>query len=859
MRSGFFAALLFASVFLAPAAQAQSPHYYYLPQVANGNFGGGRYKTTFVLYNNTNTSTVATIDLTDANGNPLSMTITVLGEKNSTPHSGSNHGGFMLAGAIWLWQTDGQGELAVGAAKVTSTDADISISAIFSIYDPTGNFLTESGVGSTVPQSDFVFPVDTTGYSNTGMALFNIGNGDATLTATLRDTSGQAVATVSDYPLKNGAHIPIFVSGEGQLFPSFTDFLGTISIRSSVPIAAMVLRMHQDDTRLSYTSLPVVPSSSSATTLNLAQVANGGGYKTAFLIFNISTSPATVNVSLTNDSGGPLSMNIVGYGTDSSFSFPGLAPGASLFLQTDGIPESVSTGAATITSNVPIGACGVFTVLNDGEFQTETGVGASPVLTVFTLPVDINATSDTAIALFNAGSDTASLTFQRRDHEASGNLFGVSVIRDLPAGSHLPIFISEIFPGAGNWIGTVEVTATSGVAAMVLRMNHAPLSYTTLPVAPGSRTSDTHDTSSTWLPKTDSIATVTSNVVLDETIASGYKLTGTVRGPGTATYVYATEGTGIYSGIVDQAGRYKIVLPGGTNNLSVKFTPDGVPQTSPPNKLAITSPVGTVQVSGDTTRDITMPSVTLFDVSGTVHTTGTLPSTIFLGETSFTSSDGSVVGTPGRSIQGFALPAGSYTVAVLGFGTTPYSYGLHIGQGTVNITGTTSGLSFTAPELVGLSGTINNNAGTSPYRIVVRASTADSSVTCGETVNLQRVGPKYQMLLPKGLTYGVDVEMTFTDGTSMTFSGSSVTLNDDTADFDLTVPTLPEQVTISGRVTDGSGNPLQDVSVKAQSSSLTGVPNVSFTNYARTDANGNYSLPVPSGTNYQLTFVPYNK
>ena len=120
MRFRSLAAFLFASVFLVNSAiLAQASHYYYLPQVANGYYGGGIYKTKFVVFNNTNTPTTVTIDLTDNNGNPLTMTI---GAETNSSFTFD-----LPAGASRMLETDGQGNLAVGAAKVTSTAADIAM------------------------------------------------------------------------------------------------------------------------------------------------------------------------------------------------------------------------------------------------------------------------------------------------------------------------------------------------------------------------------------------------------------------------------------------------------------------------------------------------------------------------------------------------------------------------------------------------------------------------------------------------------------------------------------------------------------------------------------------------------------
>jgi hypothetical protein len=364
MKCRILVAALFASLFLVNGAYAQNK--YYLSHIANGDYGDGSFRMTFILFNNTDVDTSALLELTNDSGQPLTMTIAGLGTDSEFTIQ-------LPAGGSQILQTDGLGSLVAGAAVVTSA-AKIGVSAIFTIYDRNGKYVTESGVGSSEPLNSFVLPVDTTGSFNTGLALFNLSGADAVITMTLRGTNGLPAAT-TPLTLNSHYHTAKFISGAGQLFPTISNFQGTLLIQSPVPIAAMVLR--QNLTPLSYTSLPVVPTSSTKLTLNLAHVANGtfagGSFKTSFLIFNISTSPANVTLTLTQDNGTPLIVTIPGRGTGSSFPFTNLAAGGSLFLQTDG-SGSLAGGAATISSNVPIGASGVFTVLSpQGAFDAARG------------------------------------------------------------------------------------------------------------------------------------------------------------------------------------------------------------------------------------------------------------------------------------------------------------------------------------------------------------------------------------------------------------------------------------------------------------------------------------------------------
>ncbi len=850
MQNRFCATALFMSVFFVRIAAAQNV--YYLPQVANGDSGSGIYRTTFVLFNNTNNPVGADLDLTDNDGNAMPMTFTGYG-------TGSNFSFDLPAGASKLLQTDGLGRVVVGAATVTSS-ASIGVSAIFSIYDAKGNYQTETGVGSSEPQKTFVLPVDTTGFFNTGLALYNPDGEDATITLTLRDTNGQTVGAPVPLLPKLGSekHIARFVS---EFFPTLGSFQGTLLVQSSTPIAAMVLRQYYNPSplTLSFTSLPVVPTSLTKTSFNLAQVADGGGYKTSLLIFNISSSPANVSVELTKTGGGPLSVNIPGRGNGSNFTITNLAPGGSVFLQTDGAPSSTATGAAKITSNVPVGASGVFTVLSGGVFQTETGVTDSALMTSFTLPVDITGNFDTGVAFF-CPTGTANLTFRRFD--ITGTQVGTDQTKTIT--SQLAIFVSEIFNVRGVR-GSVAVTSDTPVAAMTLRMNNPPLSFTTLPVVSGAKGGDSTGSTAALLSKTETGVTATSDITLNEVLPSGFRLTGTISGPGTGVAVLATSGQSTYPGTVNPQGRYIVVLPAGTYSLSVSFTPTGVPATQ---NVYVTSVVsGTVQVSADTTRDIVLPAVPLYTISGVVNGLINLGTPSGLG-IEFVTADRSIDASYSLSLNGNytgVIPAGNYTAGITASisgitstGLSSQSLGL-FNLGTASVNANTTLPAFTVPATAKLSGTVRGTT-VPAIGVSVRAAVPNGSV--GSVSQVDLISSQYQAVLPKSLTYGVNVSMALLQGTNIlgfiTFpvSPNTLTLNGDTSGYDFTVPTLPGRFTISGRVTDSGGKPVNGASVSAFSQSITGAPSVQFGNSAQTDASGNYSLSVLSGTNYSLIYAP---
>jgi hypothetical protein len=476
-----------------------------------------------------------------------------------------------------------------------------------------------------------------------------------------------------------------------------------------------------------------------------------------------------------------------------------------------------------------------------------------------TLPVDITGNFDTGVAFY--GPSGATLTF--RLLSASGTLVGSNATRSLDVKGHLAIFVSQIFPGTSNFTGSVAITATSGVAALTLRQNSSPLSYTTLPVASGTASGKTP--AAALLSKTETGINATSNVVLNEVLPSGFKLTGTVSGPGQGIAVTASTGPGnSYSGAVNQqTGRYLILLPSGTYNLTVGFTPSGVP--SGQNVFVFSPVAGSVQVSADTTRDIILPAVPLFNVSGTVNGLNNLPPLSSL-PISFSSTGNSTVSatfnanTTDGSYQG-VLPSGTYTAgltASIAFSIfQTQSLGL-LNLGSVSISGNTVIPPLTVPATARLSGTIHSTEPLFGASVAANdLATFVFSTSAADFLNAQ-----YQAILPRSRTYLVSVSTALMQGTtllgtiSFPLPASSVNLAQDTPNFDFTVPALPVQVTLSGRVTDSSGKPVSSVAITASSTSITGGQISQFNAFAQTDASGNYSMLLLSGTNYLISFIP---
>ncbi len=861
MRPGVIGSFLLALSVTAGGAFAQNQ--YYLSQVANGDSGGYRFRTSFILFNNTDTDTAVDLKLTSDSGAPFSVTLIGVG-------TGSEFSISLIAGATRFLQTDGSGALATGAATVDSP-VSIGVSAIFTIYDSNGNYVTEAGVGSSNPLTDFVLPVDSRDSFSTGVALFNIGNGSATVTMELRDFNGVPSGQTS-LDLGSNIHVARFVTGPEQLFPALSTFQGTMRVHSTVPIAALVLR--QNAVPLSYTSLPVVSTSSTQNSQNLAQVANGsfagGSFKTSFLLFNLTAAPVTATVSLTNDAGLPLTVTIPGKGTASSFNVP-MSGFGSAFLQTDGSGDQTA-GAATINSASPVGASAIFTVFDaQGRFQTEAGVGNSLLLTASTLPVDLTGNFDTGVAFFNPGSQT-SVTLKLLD--PTGTLVGNPVVLPLGSKNHTAQFISQIFSGTANFRGSLTVAAPSGVALLTLRQNSSPLSYTTLPVVSGF--SSGRAFAPALLPQAQTGISASGSLVINQALSFGFRLTGQVSGAGMAQAIVAKRSDGVlYTGALDgETGRYLVVVDRGTYSLQVSFQPNGVAGGGTDSvTYSDTTPI---QVSGDTTRDIQVPSIQLYAVSGTVSGLGTLPDRT--GATVvFTSQDNTIQGQftilDDGSYQG-SLPNANYqaaiTVPMIAF--TPLQneslalYNLASG----NINGAPATVNLSIPGTAKVSGTVRASW-LGAIALGIRVSATDKLYSPGTNTPFisapatssasADASGAYQMILSRGRSYLMGMSVPVLDGSrrlgtaSFPFPPDVLNLDGD-ASYNLSLPALPEKATVTGRVTDSLGRALSGVSVTAYAQGLSGAPNLGFAANTITDSQGNYSLTLLSGTGYRLDFIP---
>lgn len=195
-----------------------------LPHIAHGDQVNGRWRTSFVFVNNSNSTTQGTLFLVGDSGQDL-----VLGTGRGT---NSNFDITIPAHGQFEVETDGIGSLRTGWA-VAFFDHAVLGSAVFSFTRAEGKVVTV-GVLSTNPKSAFLTPAE----GRTGIAVANPFNRTQTLEMQAYNSNGSLVATRT-LTMAPGSHTSNVVTG---LFSGLSSsFAGSVKIRSDFFFSALAI------------------------------------------------------------------------------------------------------------------------------------------------------------------------------------------------------------------------------------------------------------------------------------------------------------------------------------------------------------------------------------------------------------------------------------------------------------------------------------------------------------------------------------------------------------------------------------------------------------------------------------------
>jgi hypothetical protein len=448
-----------------------------IPQFAIGDFGNVSYKTRILLLNPSDKTASGSISLFQSDGSPFGVTF-------SLPGGLGNKFWFAIPpkGQLIL-DANVEGIASSGYATIIST-MPISGSAIFSQYNSEGVLVTEAAVGASPLMEFLAFPLDVGGNYNTGLAVVNMSNAtSASLYFRLVDTQGNLQET-RDVSLSPGEQISLFAGGDGQLFPSLTDFRGSLQVFSDSPVSAIALRT----SARTLTALPVIPMDEpfdSATLIfpdMVSGVTSGKNYRSTLILTNPGYFTISGTIQFTQADGSSMPLRIGSLASSRrNFQIP---PQGTVFLEPSS-GNSFSRGYATVTANHSLGGVLVYSQFDTatGDLETEAAVPASARSSHFLIPAEQMDGYSTGFAVVNPNESVVNLLYTLSpDSDPSAVLQNGPV--PLAPGNQKAQFISgnyQIFDGFSG-TGVLEVVSDQPVAAVAVRVTAT--TTTVLPVVP---------------------------------------------------------------------------------------------------------------------------------------------------------------------------------------------------------------------------------------------------------------------------------------------------------------------------------------------------------------------------------------
>ncbi len=358
-------------------------------------------------------------------------------------------------------------------------------------YAQSGFITSESGIPVVPPGSSSRIFVDyregvVSGAGTidvfTGIAVANPGLTTARITLKLRDGNG-VILTTGTASLAPMAHTAKFLNQMRDIAPDFSvppDFAaktgyGSLEITSDQPVSILALRMTVNQRGdVIYTTTPTtdLTQSQSFSPLYLAQIADGGGWRTTIIFLNSSDSAdATGMLKFLDDTGGPLTVRVGGAGSSSSFPYR-IPPGGFLRVETDGSPATARVGSALLLpdagSEKPV-AGGVFQLTKAGILITESGVPSAVPTLHAKIYIDKSDGHDTGLALVNTGATPSQINVQALG--ADGATFVGEATLQLSGHGHTARFAGQLIPGGlpDGFRGILDVSSSTPFAALTLR------------------------------------------------------------------------------------------------------------------------------------------------------------------------------------------------------------------------------------------------------------------------------------------------------------------------------------------------------------------------------------------------------
>ena len=420
------------------------------------------------------------------------QTVTLIGEGTTTPTFSITERGDVT------WTTGGgQVSTSVGYGRVQPDGGNTTPTglAIFGLIQ-SGVLVTEASVPATaLVQEGRVF-AEVGSEVNTGLAIVNPNDVDATINFYFTDASGTEVGS-GNFML--GANEQTAKLLSEAPFSVEDSMRGTLTFSSSVPVSIVALRLYINERSESLiTTLPVVPLSAPVEdTIYFPHFVDGAGWTSEVILLNPTDSTITGTVEFfgQGDETTPaaaVSLSLIDGSTGPSFAYS-IPPRSSKRFTTSN-PDTMSVGSVRASaepgSASPAGL-EIFSFSDGGVTVASAGIAALPTGFGFRVYVEKigrpgrvgSIRSGLAITDASARTNTVTLELTALD----GSTVGTAQTISIPPSGQVARFIDEFFILPDDFAGVVRVSSPSkfGVVGLRARTNErSDLLITTTPPSP---------------------------------------------------------------------------------------------------------------------------------------------------------------------------------------------------------------------------------------------------------------------------------------------------------------------------------------------------------------------------------------
>ena len=433
----------------APGVSPQSTAPRTIAHIANG----GGWRTTVILINTGTQPANFELKFWDNFGNPLRVD---LGADGVT----ADLTGTIQPGVARFIRTAGVGSnLQIGWAELTATN-DIDGNAIFGLQSP-GHGDSEAAVPlSPSGGTELFVPFDySTGYA-TGIAFADPGQMAATTSAHILDDANVNISAATTIQVPARGHYSNVLAAP---FPGVVAKRGVAHFSSNTSIFGLGIRANGK----AFTSIDALSGVTGAAK-TIPHIANGGGWKTTFLLVCTAAQASQFTLKIWSGAGTPLPLPLGADGTVSTLSGT-IQPGELRVIQTTGTGAPV-TGWAEITDLTgAIGGTAIFALQSPGQSDSEAAVPFSTASsTHLFMPYDYSPGYATGIAFTNTNTNqvvvTASFTDDVGHHLGTGQIV-------VPGHGHASAVLADVLPAIAGTRGTVSLTANLPIFGLGIRAN----------------------------------------------------------------------------------------------------------------------------------------------------------------------------------------------------------------------------------------------------------------------------------------------------------------------------------------------------------------------------------------------------